>query len=108
MVELSSLQQILSMSSGPEKVQQVQQQQPDVQGRQFAAEFREIADTQKNQVQGTEEGNQSKLVGDKKESEKDRRERKKRRRDASKDDSLQSGALKVEEVRQGRILDITI
>jgi len=109
MVELTSLQQILSMSSGPEKVQQVQQQQPDVQGRQFAAEFREIADIQKNQIRETEQGNESYLVEDKKEPEgrRNQKERRKKREPAASDSPAQEN-VRSEEVKQGKIVDIVI
>jgi len=109
MVELTSLQQILSMSSGPEKVQQVQQQQPDVQGRQFAAEFREIADIQKSQIRETEPGNESYLVEDKKEPEGKRHPKDKRKkRKSAESDSPAPENIRSEEVKQGKIVDIVI
>lgn len=107
MVELSSLQQILSMSSGPEKVQQVQQQQPDTHGRQFANEMRELTDLQKTKVQESEEGNQSNLVGDKKEPG-GRRKGKKRKAAVNNSSRTDEEVKKVDEVRQGKIVDILI
>lgn len=109
MVELTSLQQILSMSSGPEKVQQVQQQQLDVQGRQFAAEFREVADIQKSQIRETEPGNESYLVEDKKEPEgkRNQKERKKKRNPSASDTPAPEN-IRPEEVKQGKIVDIVI
>lgn len=108
MVELTSLQQILSMSSGPEKVQQVQQQQPDTQGRFFAAEFREVADIQKTKVHESEKGNESHLVEDRKESLKDQRRREKGKRGVAASVKTPEIEKKLDEVAQGRIVDIKI
>lgn len=109
MVELTSLQQILSMSSGPEKVQQVHQQQPDTQGRFFAAEFREVADIQKTKVHESEKGNESHLVEDRKESLKDQRKREKGKK-LGVSASVKNPEIekKLDEVAQGRIVDIKI
>ncbi len=97
------------MSSGPEKVQQVQQQQPDTQGRQFAAEFRETADLQKNRVQETEQGSQSGLIEDKKELNGKKQQREKRKKQRSPNgQSLSSESISASEVTQGKLVDITI
>lgn len=51
MLESPSLQQIFLMSSAVEKVQQVQQQQPDVQARHMAVQFAEQSEQKKIEVQ---------------------------------------------------------
>jgi len=108
MIGLTSLQQILSMSHGPEKVQQVQLQQPDVQGRQFVADLREVVDIQKNQVQETEEGNQAHSVGDKREPGGKRQSGNRGKRRKAARELPPEADIHLEELNQGKIVDITI
>lgn len=108
MVELTNMQQILSMSSGPEKIQQVQQQQPDTQGRQFAAEFRQVADTQKNQVKEATPGSESHLVEDRKEYLGGQQRGKGKKRGSAVSGETTEKEARVEEVNQGKIVDIKV
>ncbi len=109
MVELANLQQTLSMSSVTEKVQQVQQQLPDVQTMQNAAELRLRADIQKNRVQETEEGNPYNLIQDKQESAGNKSgKRKPRRQKEMGNKKLEENNMNAAEIPQGRIVNVSI
>lgn len=109
MVELTNLQQTLSMSSATEKVQQVQQQQPDIQARQDAAELRALADIQKTQVQEAEEGNPSNLVQDKKGSAGNQPGKRRPRKRKGMENTKSVGKnMDAAEIPQGRIVDVSI
>ena len=64
MVEPVSLQQILSMSTQVEKVQQVHQNQHDVSVRNFAQDMRTTLDEKKTEVPVQEEGSEIKPADD--------------------------------------------
>lgn len=64
MVELTNLQQILSMSSQVEKVQQVQQQQHDVNVKKFSQDMRTVLDEKKIEVPEYEQGSEIKPADD--------------------------------------------
>lgn len=64
MVESLSLQQILSMGTQVEKIQQVQQNQHDVNVRAFAQDMQDDRDEKKIEVPGQEEGSEIQAADD--------------------------------------------
>ncbi|MBI4378294.1 MAG: hypothetical protein HY578_04270 [Nitrospinae bacterium] len=61
MAEVTNLQQILSMSGAVEKVQQVQQVQPVLQGEQFSASLRVKDDLKRTEVPATEKSDETSI-----------------------------------------------
>lgn len=95
MVEPVSLQQILSMGTQVEKMQQVQQQQHDVSARNFAQDMRTTLDEKKIEVPGQEQGSEIKPADDQS-RQKANQERKSKQQD---DEDKQK--IEVKKNRQG-------
>jgi hypothetical protein len=100
------LQQILTQSNSMERVQQTQQQHPDMQQRYFSVQLSEERKHLKETVKNTEETEKSKI---KAEEEKDRRQKKAKAEDES------TGKLEVkqdnkepDEVEHGGLIDIKV
>ncbi len=102
MVESAGMQQILSMSSAIERVQQVQQQQPDMQGRHFTAVLREQEEQKKTEVQTSEKAEEARILeGDRRKGE--RRGHRGRRHGEKTEDSVSE-----DDIKPGKIVDIVI
>ncbi|MBI5183029.1 MAG: hypothetical protein HY999_01510 [Nitrospinae bacterium] len=102
MVESAGVKQIISMSAAIEKVQQVQQQQSDMQGRHFAILLREEERQRRKEVQTSEKAGETRISeGDKRRGE--RRSGKGRRYGERREDSTSD-----DDIKPGKIVDIVI
>jgi len=104
MLRSVDMQQILLQTSVVSKVQQVQQQHADVERKQFALQFQKEMDHKKKEVQDTEASEQLII------REEDKRQKHQEKRDlnAQKDGKNKSQKDPVEEIDQGKILDLRV
>lgn len=79
MLRAVDLQQVLMQSNSVERVQQVQQQQPDIQQRYFDVQLNEERKLRQEQVKDTEETERAR-IREKEEQERRRREKDNRKR----------------------------
>jgi hypothetical protein len=100
------LQQILTQSNSMERVQQTQQQHPDMQQRYFSVQLSEERKILKEAVKNAEETEKSKIRG---EEEKERRQKK------MKSDAESAGKMEMkqepenlDDVEQGGLIDIKV
>lgn len=106
MAEPLSLQQILSMGSQVEKVQQVQQQQHDVSARQIAQDTRTQLDEKKIEVPAQERGDETKPTDDHTRQKSKQEQRSKQHK---KNNQLKIQAKKtVDENEHGRNINIVV
>ena len=102
MVESAGMQQILSMSAAIEKVQQVQQQQPDMQGRHFAALLKEQEEQKKTGVQTSEKAEETRI------SKNDRRKGDRRRERGRRHGEKKEDSVSEDNIKPGKIVDIVV
>ncbi|MGZ3577894.1 MAG: hypothetical protein ACXWMI_01060 [Syntrophales bacterium] len=100
------LQQILTQSNSMERVQQTQQQHPDMQQRYFSVQLSEERKHLKEAVKNSEETEKSKIRG---EEEKEKRQKK------TKSDAESAGKMEMkqepenpDDVEQGGLIDIKV
>lgn len=91
MVEPISLQQILSMGTQVEKMQQVHQNQHDVSVRSFAQDTRSTLDEKKIEVPVNEEGSEIKAANDQSRQKPDREKKKKQQKEGDQQKSEETG-----------------
>ena len=104
MLRSVDMQQILLQTSVVSKVQQVQQQHADVEKKQFALQFQKEMEHKKKEVQDTEASEQLII------REEDKRQKHQEKRDlnAQKDGKNRPQKDPVEEIDQGKILDLRV
>ena len=106
MLRSSDLQQIFSHTSTLEKIQNIKQQQPDMEQRQFLLQLKAEDERNKREVGKSEETNETEI----RDEERDKKGRKdqKRTKSAEEDDTNQELTEKPPEIGQGRIVDIVV
>ncbi len=106
MSESLSLQQILSMGTQVEKMQQVQQQQHDVSSKQFAQDMRTQKDEKKIEVPAQERGDETKPADDQT-RQRPNQERRNRQQKKANEQEIQAKKTALEN-EQGRNINIVI
>ncbi len=100
------LQQILTQSNSMERVQQAQQQHPDMQQRYFSVQLSEERKQLKETVKNTEETEKSKI---KAEEEKDRRQKKSRaEKESIEKIEVKQGNREPDDAEHGGLIDIKV
>lgn len=95
MVEPVSLQQILSMGTQVEKMQQVQQQQHDVSGKNFVQDLRDTLDKKKIEVPVQEQGSEIKSADDQSRQKPNQERRGKQQKDKSQQETEEKKPVQV-------------
>ena len=106
MLRSIDMQKILLQTTAVEKVQQVQQQHADVEKKHFALQLQEEIDQKKREVPNTKESEEAKI----REEERRRQQGGEYRFGSSRDeeDGNKSKKGELEEIDQGKILDIIV
>jgi len=100
------LQQILTQSNSMERVQQAQQQHPDMQQRYFSVQLSEERKLLKETVKNTEQTEKSKI---KSEEEKDRRQKKAKTEEENVEKlEVKPGNREPDEAEHGGLIDIKV
>ena len=105
MLRSVDMQQILLQTSVVEKIQQVEQQHADIEKKQIALQLQKEIDNKRKEVQNTKESEQVAI------HEKDKREQQQKRNAHAKGDeenTQRPHKKSVEEIDQGKILDLII
>lgn len=106
MLRSLDIQQILLYSTSIEKIQQVQQQHMDVGKKYFALQLQEETNQKKSEVQKTKEAEEAKI----REEDKRRQEKEKKTfgSDRNKQGTHGHDRRELEEIDQGKILDLIV
>ena len=106
MLRSVDIQQILLHTTSVEKIQQDQQQHMDVEKKYFALQLQEEMNQKKSEVQDTKEAEEAKI----REEEKRRQQKEEYKfgSDGNKQDSDKHKKRELEEIDQGKILDLIV
>lgn len=106
MLRSLDIQQILLYSTSIEKIQQIQQQHIDVEKKYFALQLQEEMNQKKSEVQKTKEAEEAKI----REDDKKRQEKEERKFDSDRNNqgTHKHNKSELEEIDQGKILDLIV